>query len=131
MWVRVKISDALDVDHDELVSGAFEGEMAECVWRLPAHPVVHETRVGVVLDVLPVDEVFHMVEGAAGTLVELQNGHHEDVHLLRWIVSAEEATPNIMDFFPLLFIAPNAYTVNVQLELRSHIQVTGREVLVN
>ena len=102
MWVRVKISDALDVDHDELVSGAFEGEMAECVWRLPAHPVVHETRVGVVLDVLPVDEVLHMVEGAAGTLVELQNGHHEDVHLLRWIVSAEEATPNIMDFFSII-----------------------------
>lgn len=89
LGICVQIPDSLNIHHDEFVPRALKGEVAERVRSLPAHPVVHESRVRVVLHVLPVDEVLHVVQGGAGSLVELKNGHHEDVHLLGRIVPGE------------------------------------------
>ena len=93
--VRVQVTDALNVNNDQLVAGSLEGEVTESLWRLPATLVVDETRVRVVLDVVAVDEVLDVKERLVLTLVELVDGHHENVDLLWWIVSVEFFAPQL------------------------------------
>lgn len=51
---------------------------------LGSHPEslgAHKARVGVVLDVLPLNEVLQVEQGASLPLVQLQHRHLKDVHL--------------------------------------------------
>ena len=93
LGIGVQVTHALDVDDDELVAGAFEREVAEGVRGLPGHPVLDEARVAVVLDVFAVDVVLDVKQGLAGTIDQLQDGHHEDVHLLGRVVPVELLAP--------------------------------------
>ena len=74
---------ALDVDHDQLVSGPLEGEVAEGLGRLPAVAgrVRHKARVGVVLGVLPVYVVLDVEERGARPLHKFHHAHQEYVNL--------------------------------------------------
>jgi len=77
------------------VAGSLEGEVTESLWCLSAELVVNEPRVGVVLDVVAIDEVLDVKERLVLTIVELVDGHHENVDLLWRIVSVEFFAPQL------------------------------------
>ena len=62
---------------------------------LPGDAPLHEARVGVVLDVVAVNEVLHVKEGLVGALVHLHDRHLEDVHLLGRVVPVELLRPKL------------------------------------
>ena len=93
--IGVEISDALNVDDDQFVSGPLEGEVAEGLRRLATDLAVDEARVGVVLDVVAVDEVLDVKERPLVAFVELVDAHHEDVDLLRRVVAVELLAPQL------------------------------------
>ena len=70
----------LNVDHYELVIGLLEGEVAEGLGGQPVH-VRHKARVGVVLDVAAVNEVFHPIQGTPLPIFELNDISLAEIHL--------------------------------------------------
>jgi hypothetical protein len=93
--IRVKISDSLNINDDQFVAGPLKGEVTESLRRLSAELSVDESRVGVVLDVIAVDEVLDVKERAVFALVELVDAHHEDVDLLGRVVTVELLAPQL------------------------------------
>ena len=75
-----QVAHALHVDHDHVVARPLKCEVAEGLGR-EATRLVDKTRVGVVLDVVPLNKVLQVVERLARSVVELNHTHLEYVHL--------------------------------------------------
>jgi len=93
LGIGVKIANTLNINDDQFVAGPLKGEVAERLRRLAAELFVDEAGIGVVLDVVAVDEVLDVKEGPVVALVELVDAHHEDVNLLRRVVPVKLLAP--------------------------------------
>ena len=71
----------LDIHNDELVLGPLEGEVAEGMRSESVH-VGHESRVGVVFDVISLNQVFYTVEWTTFSTFELYYIRLKEVHLV-------------------------------------------------
>ena len=58
LWVCVQVSDALDIDDDQLVTWTFKGQVTEGLRCLAVRFVVqHKTRIRIVLDVFTLNRI--------------------------------------------------------------------------
>lgn len=94
LGIRVQIPNTLNIYDHYFVTGTFKGKVAESLRRLTMSIVAEdETRIRVVLDVGPFDEILYMIEGLVGPVDKLQDGHLKKIYLLRWVVSIVLLTP--------------------------------------